>query len=104
MSIINELVKKLRVHAQYGNFADHRHPILMREAADEIEELSAKLRNSKFVWHGVWAQDNKGNHDPRDVWVKCSCCGYQTTTRWSDEFKYCPNCGAKMDAESEEFK
>lgn len=26
-------------------------------------------------------------------WFKCSCCGFPTSTT----YKYCPNCGAKME-------
>lgn len=49
------------------------------------------------VLNGRWADNNSGNFDPRDKWVKCSLCGYSTTDRFSKEYKYCPNCGAKMD-------
>lgn len=53
------------------------------------------------VRHGKWIDNNAGNHDPRDRWVKCSLCGYSTTDRFSKEYKYCPNCGAKMEEESD---
>ena len=53
------------------------------------------------VRRGMWIDNNAGNHDPRDRWVKCSLCGYSTTDRFSKEYNYCPNCGAKMEEESE---
>lgn len=32
-------------------------------------------------------------------WLKCTSCGYITRTHNEKEYKYCPNCGAKMDGE-----
>ena len=50
------------------------------------------------VVHGEWIeQDNPGQFDFRDTWVRCSNCNYLTTTVWSHSHKYCPHCGAKMD-------
>lgn len=50
------------------------------------------------VVHGEWfEQDNPGQFDFRDTWVRCSNCNYLTTAVWSHSHKYCPNCGAKMD-------
>ena len=49
------------------------------------------------VRHGKWVDDNSGNHDSRDTWFMCLCCGYHTTSIWIADYKYCPHCGAKMD-------
>lgn len=42
----------------------------------------------------------RGNWETEDLlpklWRVCSCCGY-TAARNYKKFKYCPNCGAKMD-------
>lgn len=47
------------------------------------------------VRHGKWKQEN-------DIFT-CSECGYQFEREgYTQFFNYCPNCGAKMDTESEE--
>ncbi len=49
------------------------------------------------VRHGRWslAEDGDG--------VVCSCCGkdFCNLVYETDDFNYCPNCGAKMDKEAE---
>lgn len=54
------------------------------------------------VVHGHWKYDNQYH------WYRacCSECGYCRVTdveadRWN-EWKYCPNCGAKMDGDRDE--
>ena len=51
------------------------------------------------VRHGHWIEGNSFH------WYSnsCSCCGYTRTTDiksngWN-QWKYCPNCGARMDGE-----
>lgn len=51
------------------------------------------------VRHGKWIYGN----DFHWYMASCSACGYQRrtdikATGWN-QWKYCPNCGAKMDAE-----
>ena len=62
------------------------------------------------VVHGEWREDT----DPADGDLRCTHCGIawpkcvqkqiaeQGIWTLQTLFKYCPNCGAKMDAESEE--
>ena len=46
-------------------------------------------------WEGVW---NPGLKDkPRH----CTRCGFNNTRHGCVDFKFCPNCGAKMDAEED---
>jgi len=47
------------------------------------------------VVHGRWK-----NNSP--ITIKCSCCEYVIHDWRYSECKYCPNCGAKMDAYGEE--
>lgn len=47
------------------------------------------------VRHGRWEEPYP--YDPYDCY-KCSCCGVKYDLTWN----YCPNCGAKMDAEVRE--
>ena len=54
------------------------------------------------VRHGRW-EFEKDLEDFRDV--KCTACGGTLLTEWStelSEYRYCPNCGAKMDKENDE--
>lgn len=52
------------------------------------------------VRHGKWIDKNTPMHlhSPWNRW-KCSVCG--ECYECSDNFKYCPHCGAKMDGEGE---
>lgn len=45
------------------------------------------------VVHGRWETPYDAFHDI--VWTVCSCCKHTG----AKHFKYCPNCGAKMDLE-----
>lgn len=49
----------------------------------------------RHVRHGEWIPDRTMNA----YWV-CSCCGFPSEAHGAFKiYKYCPNCGAKMDAE-----
>ena len=61
--------------------------------ADKIESISAA--DVEPVRHGRWVS----NGIPDSVLSKCSLCGIMYG---SSSFNYCPNCGAKMDGESNE--
>lgn len=45
------------------------------------------------VVHSSWAYRNY--YAPSDA--ECDICGFEYDTTRFGEFKYCPNCGAKMD-------
>lgn len=47
------------------------------------------------VRHGEWIA---ASVDPIDPYFRCSVCRYGTDTIYDgcDEYRYCPNCGAKM--------
>ena len=73
------------------------------DLADSYERTILKLNNalqeSVPVVHGHWKYDNQYH------WYRacCSECGYCRVTdveadRWN-EWKYCPNCGARMSEE-----
>ena len=44
------------------------------------------------VRHGQWEFD-------ADPYMFCSCCNYSVGADSALDFSYCPNCGARMDAE-----
>lgn len=57
------------------------------------------------VVHGEWIKTDKGIAINANTWkgerqfsYKCAMCGY-TTGNQGKNFKFCPNCGAKMDGE-----
>ena len=52
------------------------------------------------VVHAHWIPQ-KENHEFKEAWMKCSACGYPVS-RWTGNTNFCPNCGAKMDAQGEE--
>ena len=52
------------------------------------------------VVHAYWIPQ-KENHEFKEVWMKCSACGYPVS-RWTGNTKFCPNCGAKMDGNGED--
>lgn len=50
------------------------------------------------LYHGYWINDNN------ECFSRCSVCKHILLWIKHDrphEFKYCPNCGAKMDGEKE---
>lgn len=50
--------------------------------------------------HGRWSRE-KNYETGYEIWVNvCSACGAITPVNVS-RYKYCPNCGAKMDKEKE---
>jgi hypothetical protein len=86
-----ELIKHLRQLGKYSEFE----PNYFLLAADRIEELEQGVK------HGCWQYDGYGGGvilgTDAPLSYKCSACG-----EWSvDESNYCPNCGARMDKETE---
>lgn len=59
------------------------------------------------VVHGKWADKEVIHKRCIEEWqsARCSVCGKYHTTPYMyyfDDFKFCPNCGAKMDGEKKE--
>lgn len=70
---------------------------LHEAAADAIEKLSKERKTGK------WCADYDGYSDGEpvyDMWW-CSACG-EYFDEWDDRptWKYCPNCGAKMEGDN----
>ena len=53
---------------------------------------------AKPVRHGRWKDCT--NHESVDFEDKCSVCGYTMFADFSHRFRYCPNCGARMEEEN----
>jgi transcription initiation factor IIE alpha subunit len=48
------------------------------------------------VKHGKWLPENR----TMDAYWVCSCCGFPSEAHGAFKiYKYCPNCGARMDEE-----
>lgn len=53
------------------------------------------------VVHGKWVYDHTDMASGNFAIVRCSVCGYQAyaIAEYVKQGNFCPNCGAKMDAE-----
>ena len=81
---INELLKAFAFHGYAGGMA-----------ANVIRQMPTI--EAEPVKHGRWLYKElcfKGDKTPTDYTYECSVCGY----KWGEDiYRYCPNCGAKMD-------
>ena len=93
MSMISEQVKGLRKLANQWKHNDVAGFNLMFDACDTIEALSAKVRDADRPT-GEWICMG-------DVGVtECNQCGW-SIEEYVGDYKFCPNCGAKMRGEEE---
>lgn len=86
-------------------------PIPFEALVEYIRDVASAADVAPVV-HGRWREDT----DPADGDLRCTHCGtawpkcvqkqIEEQGIWTLQtlFKYCPNCGAKMDAEGEESK
>jgi NADH pyrophosphatase NudC (nudix superfamily) len=74
-----------------------------------VNEYREKIRaipaaDVQPVKHGYWEEEDTM---PYDNFVVCSECGMNlshqnyTKEEWQESFRYCPNCGARMDGDTE---
>lgn len=101
---MSDLIRKYDVvkicNEQIWNGADDYYPISANQIAKKVKELPTI--DAVPVRHGKWIDE--GRYDkffPHHRW-RCSECGeyvYEIDVPW---FKYCPECGAKMDEERKE--
>lgn len=81
----------------YPGFEDELIRQLPKKVIDRIK--GAKENVAKHAddqgRHGTWLPDRT-----RNVYWVCSCCGFPSEASGAFKiYKYCPNCGAKMDDE-----
>lgn len=71
----------------------------IHSALNDVNENIKSLEPADVVpmVHAYWIPQ-KENHEFKEVWMKCSACGYPVS-RWTGNTNFCPNCGAKMDGE-----
>ena len=70
-----------------------------KEAVEIIEDMCIKdAPTVDAVRHGIWTITFEGDGEGGELARSyCSECGYKTKAEMF--FKYCPNCGARMDGE-----
>ena len=67
-------------------------------AYDAIQETPAV--DVAPVVHGRWIRFKETDPETGYIHMKCSVCSaYWSDPSHADHFRYCPNCGAKMDGE-----
>ena len=63
------------------------------DLSDVVSNIeSAPAADVAPVKHGQWKQVSKANRA-----VKCTACGFTTDSARARMYRYCPDCGAKMD-------
>lgn len=62
---------------------------------DLIEELPSV--EAEPVRHGKWERHYIRPNVYADLYWHCSCCGGKLADEFANHYKYCPDCGAKMD-------
>lgn len=75
-----------------------------RSMEQTVYKLTQALAEAEPTKHGRWIEE-KDEYD--DIWCKCSECGYTNMgceVFNLDGFRYCPNCGARMDTQIGEDK
>ena len=79
-----------------------RKPIFPHELVDPTEAVADYLLDSGITVqeHGYW---ENANGRPKTYIRKCSVCGKEAYFCGRGcSYKFCPNCGSKMDGESDE--
>lgn len=63
----------------------------------ETELMKIPAADVAPVVHGQWIADGDGYH-----WTyNCSICAWKDGYPFNERHNYCPNCGARMDADTE---
>lgn len=95
-----DLIDRQELLKHKGNCYDEEGHLLYAVGTGTI--LLMPTVDAEPVRHGHWIEGNNFH------WYSnsCSCCGYTRTTDiksngWN-QWKYCPNCGAKMDEVEED--
>lgn len=64
-----------------------------------IKAYSAGYEQGRFdeaVISGLCGQWERSNADDENI-ISCSVCGFADSIEFGEPYKYCPNCGARMD-------
>lgn len=101
MSMISELVEKLRVEAKsMGKYGTDYMATLLTRSADTIEMLSEKVRADRP--QGEWVKvKNDGVWSYAEAYAECDQCHKVIFNGW--KMNFCPNCGCRMKGADDEF-
>ena len=94
-SVVNRLIDIENEFQQYKPFHGFEHAMYRKICEAEIAIGKTQAADVAPVRHGQWGVDG--------VYVICSVCNRITLSpivKMLPAFKFCPNCGAKMDEET----
>lgn len=87
-----DVLQKFADHVRRSNNSDFAPTPTWNQAVQIVEDtLAADVQPAR---HGRWER-KKDPYEFFDTIPVCSVCG--CTTKWREEYLFCPNCGAKMD-------
>ena len=92
---MEEAIKKAIEDFEWAIHADNRSDISLMDMRMAISAL-----REQPVVHGRW---KFGKNHGEFVETECTACGSLLLVKWIDElsnYRYCPNCGARMDGDS----
>ena len=103
-SVVNRLIDIENEFQQYKPFHGYEHAMYRKICEAEIAIGKTQAADVVPVRHGRWLRSD-------DDWdsltsIRCSICGEEWCFEMIDDvtllnYKYCPNCGAKMDRGTE---
>lgn len=98
---VNELKRKIAEMQEVYNDPYEHYDNGFQDAVSQIDDLVDSLSTIDTVKHGTWQihlMESEGHIFGKSM--LCSKCGFFWREALHNKvFKYCPNCGAKMDGE-----
>ena len=82
----------------YNDCTDGSEVCFTSREVDKAIDAAPTIDPESLRPHGRWVDVKTGYIRSRDFKEKCSICGFVRSSDCGDaDFKYCPNCGAKME-------
>lgn len=87
-----------KINGEYVEVSDFPEPLTLTEAVERMEEIGFVRER-----HGEWVDSDPGKPDARldkdGMSYYCSVCGHRAGKYKHKTYRFCPWCGAKMNAE-----